>query len=235
MTTRNRGKQSNDDKLFSSKYCAVIKEAADDLSFLLTRGYGPSISLEIVGNKYRLNKRQQLALSKISHSQEAIELRNSKELSKENLSDKCIEIDGFNILIIMESYLSGAFIFKGRDGLYRDISSVHGTYKRVSKTEEALLRIGNTLKEMKVRSVKWYLDQPISNSGSLKTKLLELSEFHGFNWEVELVFNPDKTLAKSNEVVISSDSWILNSAKQWFNLGGYLIDDNNENFNVLSI
>lgn len=235
MTTRNRGKQSNDDKLFSSKWCAVIKEAADDLSFLLTRGYGPRSSLEIVGNKYRLNKRQQLALSKISHSQQAIELRKNKELLKEDLAGKCIAIDGFNILIIMESYLSGAYIFKGRDGLYRDISSVHGTYKRVIKTEEALLQIGNTLQELKVKSVKWYFDQPISNSGNLKTKLLALSEIHDYDWTVELVFNPDKTLAKCGEVVISSDGWILNHTDHWFNLGGHLIDDHNSDFNVIAL
>lgn len=107
------------------------------------------------------------------------------------LNDQIIEIDGFNILILLESALSGGYVFKGRDGLYRDISSVHGSYKRVVKTEEAILMIGECLQSLKVQRVKWYLDQPVSNSGRLKSKLLELSGAQAFNWEVELVFDPD--------------------------------------------
>ena len=72
---------------------------------------------------------------------------------------------------MLESVLSGAYVFKGRDSIYRDISSVHSTYKRVEKTEEAICLVGTVLKEMNVKKVKWYLDEPISNSGRLKTRL----------------------------------------------------------------
>ena len=134
----------------------------------------------------------------------------------------------------MESFLSGAYVFKCRDGLYRDISSVHGSYKRVTRTEEAILRIGNALKQWKVKGVKWYFDQPVSNSGRLKTRMHELGTIHDFKWDIELVFDPDKVLAKSEAVVVSSDGWILDQTKSWFNFGAHLIQDHSqEKENVL--
>jgi len=233
MTTRNRGKQSNDDRDFSEKWHPVIKEAVDDLCFLLSRGYGDTSSLQIVGNRYRLNKRQQAALLRISVGNNEVKVRIANELSKTKLENQDVEIDGFNLLILLESALSGAYIFKCRDGLYRDISSVHGSYKRVMNTENAILMIGDHLKAYKPKSVKWYLDQPVSNSGRLKTKLMELSRAHHYNWEVELVYDPDKVLAKSENVVVSSDGWILDHTKHWYNLGAEIIEGLEDKSNLL--
>ncbi|MEL6731105.1 MAG: DUF434 domain-containing protein [Bacteroidota bacterium] len=225
MTTRNRGKQPNDDTLFAPKWHPVLTDAADDLCFLLTRGYAENSALTIVGNRYRLNKRQRNALSRISTSDQRITARIHSQCTASDLKEATVEIDGFNLLILLESALSGAFIFKGRDGNYRDISSVHGSYKRVVKTEEAIHLVGQTLEELQVRHVRWYFDQPVSNSGRLKTRLLEMSREAGWPWEVTLVFNPDKVLADSKEIVISSDGWVLDYATRWFNLGAYLVEE----------
>jgi hypothetical protein len=47
------------------------------------------------------------------------------------LEDETILIDGFNLLITIESALSGGYIFIGVDGGFRDLSSIHWSYKRV--------------------------------------------------------------------------------------------------------
>lgn len=235
MTTRNRGKQSSDDKWFAPKWQPVFKEAVDDLCFLLTRGYAESSALQIVGNRYKLNKRQRKALFRISCSDQQIVVRNQSRCKAENLKNEAIEIDGFNLLILMESLLSGAFVFKGRDGLFRDISSVHGSYRRVLKTEYAIILIGNALQELGVGPVKWYFDQPVSNSGRLKVKLLELSENHHFNWKIELVMDPDKILVASNKIVITSDGWILDRVGKWFNLGSYIIETHINESSIIEV
>ena len=224
MTKRNRGKQSSDDIWFGQKWLASFKEAADDVGFLLSRGYAHNSVLQIVGNRYKLNKRQRSALFRIGASDQEIAGRNKSSCSAKDLKNKTVEIDGFNILILLESTLSGGFVFKARDGLYRDISSVHGSYKRVMKTEEAILLIGKTLKSLSIQSAKWYLDQPVSNSGRLKTRLMEISRENDYNWEVDLVFNPDKVLAESEYIAISSDGWILDRKDKWFNLGAYILE-----------
>ncbi|MEL6942720.1 MAG: DUF434 domain-containing protein, partial [Bacteroidota bacterium] len=206
-----------------------------DLCFLLTRDYGIKSSLQIVGNRYKLNKRQRSAIQRICASEQQIQQRKHTQINHAKVIDSTVEIDGFNLLILLESALSGAYIFKGRDGTIRDISSVHGTYKRVRQTERAIQLIGDTLKELQVKKVKWYLDRPISNSGMLKQRLLEISEINEYGWEVELVFNPDQELVKSEQVIISSDGWILDQVKQWFNLGGYIIEQRIKDAVLISV
>lgn len=195
-----------------------------DHSYLLTKGYGANATLELVGNRYRLNKRQRKAVLGMSASDQEVALRQKKALTTDELKGQTVHIDGFNLLILLESALSGAIIFQGRDGLYRDISSVHGSYKRVIKTEEAIRLIATALRELEVGPVQWLLDSPVSNSGRLKTFLLEWGNDLGMDWSVELVYNPDKELASTDAVVISSDSWILNECNRWYNLGRRLID-----------
>lgn len=232
-TSRKRGQHPSDSKLFSKKWRPALTAAVEDLSLLLSRGYGSNASLELVGNRYRLNKRQRLAVLRMSASDEEVQRRKTKECTVDDLVDQPIAIDGFNLLVLLESALSGAFVFRCRDGLYRDISSVHGSYKRVVKTEEAILLVGDTLKQLQTGPVLWLLDSPISNSGRLKTLLYELSTAHAFPWEVELVFNPDKVLAESEAVVISSDGWILDQTSRWYNLGARLIGEHLAAENVL--
>ncbi|OUS01554.1 hypothetical protein A9Q86_07190 [Flavobacteriales bacterium 33_180_T64] len=228
---RNRGKNSNDDSLFGSKNNRQkFKDAIVDMRYLLTRGYAEKSSLQLVGNKYRLNVRQQQAIQGMSASQQQIERRTAHVVLFENIHSKIISIDGFNLLIILESTLSGAFIFKGLDNAYRDLSSVHGSYKRVQQTETALLLVGNLLRKNKVI---WVFDKPVSNSGRLKTLLRETAEQHGFDWEIILENNPDKILAESNHIVVSSDAWVLDRAENWLNLSAFCIENHIPNSNII--
>ncbi len=235
MTARNRGKQPNDDKWFGPRWHPVFKQAVDDLCYLYTRGYAENSAIQVVGDRYKLNKRQRKAIVRISCSDQQVAKRAEATCEADSLKNKVIEIDGFNLLILMESLLSGAYIFKGRDGLYRDISSVHGSYKRVVKTENAIVLVGDTLKALEIRSVKWYFDRPVSNSGRLKIKLLEIAEKNQFNWEVELVTDPDKILAASSAVVITSDGWILDRVPKWFNFASHLLKNQPDNPNIVEV
>lgn len=235
MTHRNRGKKSNDDIIFSSKWWPVFSEALDDFCFLLGRGYTEHVAVEFVGNRYTLNKRQRNAILRISASAEQVQRRKASEVGVRALKGAEIEIDGFNLLILLESALSGGYIFKGRDGTCRDLSSVHGSYKRVVQTQNAIVMAGNALQKSKVSRVKWYLDKPVSNSGMLKSMLIEISREHHFEWQVFLVNNPDKNLSKSKAIVVTSDSVILDQVSQWYNLGRILIEQYIPDANVIVV
>lgn len=220
---RNRGKDSNDTVLFGTEKSQLkLKEAIVDMHYLLSRGYAEKSSLQLIGNKHRLNVRQQQAVRGMSASQQQIERRKNYVIPFKNITSETIIIDGFNLLIILESALSGAYLFKGLDHAYRDLSGVHGTYKRVQQTENALLLVGNLLKENKVI---WVFDKPVSNSGRLKTILREMAEKHDFNWSIILDNNPDTLLAESNHIVVSSDAWVLDRAEKWLNLSAYIIEN----------
>ena len=241
MPTRNRGKEGRDDLLFGDlKMQLKIREAVTDVSYLLSRGFAEKSSVQLVGNRYRLNARQQKAVQGMSASTAQVTQRKSTHVPLDQLKDQTVIIDGFNILIILESFFSGAYVFKGMDDSYRDVSSVHGTYKRVQQTEEVLIAVGDFLQKAQVKEVIWIFDQPVSNSGRMKTLLYTLScrpdrrartclagrQERTYPWQILLEYNPDKILAQSNHIITTSDAWILDRAKQWFNLSGAIIEAN---------
>lgn len=195
-----------------------------DLSFLLSKGYGEKSATQLVGNRYRLNARQQKALGRMAVAHPTVLSRQAKACSIEDLQEQAVVIDGFNILILLEGALSGAYLFKGMDGVYRDIAGVHGSYKRVQKTERAIELIGRNLAKFGVTKVHWFLDKPVSNSGRLKVRLLEMANALGYDWSVELVFNPDKAVAEHAAISISGDGWVIDQSESWFNLVAILLE-----------
>ena len=222
---RNRGQHPNDPKLFAPKWQPIFHEAVSDLSFLLSRGYGEKSATQIVGNRYRLNARQQKALGRMSVAQSAVRSRQAKACGVEDLQGATVAIDGFNLLILLEGALSGAYLFKGLDGVYRDIAGVHGSYKRVAQSEKVIELLGQTLAEWGVQKVYWYLDKPVSNSGRLKMRLFEKAEAAGYDWEVELVYNPDRTVAEHEGITISADGWVIDESEKWFNMTAFLLEN----------
>lgn len=224
LPKRNRGKNSGDEKLFGVKKMQErINEALTDMHWLLSRGYAERSSLALVGNRYRLNARQQQALLGMSASETQVSNRQFKQIAFASLQGKQVAIDGFNLLIILESFLSGAYVFKGLDGFYRDLSSVHGSYKRVQQTNEAIETVCRFYESSGISSIHWYFDKPVSNSGRLKQLLEQIALERGYNWEINLVFNPDREIVNNGLIAITSDAWILDHCAHSFNFMAHQI------------
>ena len=221
---KHRGQHPQDAHLFGVRYQADLQTAVHDLSWLLSRGYAEKSSLKLVGDRFRLKERQRKAIARaVCTDAQRIE-RQKKRLSIRDLKDKKVVIDGFNLLISIEAALSGGIILACRDGCFRDIASIHGSYKSVMETPQAVALVGQAMQDLQIQSAHWYLDSPVSNSGRLKTTLREFAETQQLDWQIDLVFNPDKVLAESSEIVVSSDGWILDECQRWFNLARVLIE-----------
>lgn len=236
MNNRNRGKNTGDDALFGSeKQIGKLKLAVEDMHYLLSREYPEKAASDLVGNRYRLKTRQIQALRGASASAAQLQNRQLKQIEASDLKGKTIYLDGFNVLILLESLLSEAYIFEGLDGCIRDLSGVHGTYKRVNQTLRAVELVAFFYRKNQIHQLVWIFDKPVSNSGRIKQSILEFAEEHQLNWEFDLQYNPDKLLAESSEIIISSDAWILDHCKAWFNLIGYLIKKENLSVNLIKM
>ena len=55
-----------------------------------------------------------------------------------SLQGRPIRVDGFNLVLTLESALGGGVILGGRDGCFRDPAGVHGSSRRVEETRPAL-------------------------------------------------------------------------------------------------
>ncbi len=236
MNNRNRGKNTGDDTLFGSeKQIYKLRLAVEDMQYLLSREYPEKAASDLVGNRYRLKTRQIQALRGASASIQQLDNRQLKHVDISDLKDKTVYLDGFNVLILLESLLSEAYVFEGLDGCIRDLSGVHGTYKRVNQTLRAVELVASFYRKNQIHQLVWIFDKPVSNSGRIKQIVLEFAEEHHLNWEADLQYNPDKFLAESSAIVISSDAWILDHCKEWFNLIGYLITEESLPVNLIKM
>lgn len=227
MSTKNtkRGFDPDDVKIFSKESIEKLKIAQEEIQWLLDRGYKLKQIIEFVGNHHLLSARARTALQRTTASTADYEKRKATILPFECAKDGCLYVDGFNLIITLEVALSGSPILLGKDGVFRDLAGLRGTYRLIDKTDIALNLIGKTLRELSVPMVIFYLDSPVSNSGRLKSKILECLDEWGIPVEVELIPNVDAVLGK-NERIITGDSIILDECKSWFNLSRKIIEDN---------
>ncbi|MCP4611048.1 MAG: DUF434 domain-containing protein [Planctomycetes bacterium] len=230
-----RGPHPADKKLFAAGAISSLLEAIADFSLLLTKGYAEKSALKLVGDKFSLTERQRLAVMRSACSDEQLVSRNKRCVAPENLMGKSIAIDGYNLLITIEAAMSGGVILKGRDGCFRDLASVHGTYRKVTETIPALELIGQFLREAGAGKALWLLDSPVSNSGRLKTLIGEHARKNKWDWEIELLLSPDAELKKTDLIVASSDSVILDTCQRWTNLGTEIVKTRVPNAWVVSL
>ncbi len=215
---QHRGRNPADREAFAPKAVPQLRAAVADLSWLLTKGYAPRSALKLVGDRYTLFERQRIAVMRCACSDADLLRRRQHQVTAEALAGGAILIDGYNVLTTIEAALAGGIVIVGRDGCYRDMASMHGTFRTVAETNPAIELLGRVLADMRVAQVIWFLDRPVSNSGRLKTRLLETARNCGWLWQVELVINPDDVLADTPDIVASADSVILDRCERWFNL-----------------
>lgn len=215
---KHRGPHPEDEQLFAAAKLPSLQAAVHDLSWLFTRGYAANASLKIVGDRYRLTARQRTAVLRASASDAACDRRHAKQQSPSELADEVLAIDGYNLLISLESALSAAVLIGCRDGCVRDLASLHGTYRTVHETRPGIVAVGEYLKQLAPRHVIWYLDAPVSNSGRLAGLIRDVACQSAWDWTVELVKDPDPLLSKSSGIVVTSDSCVLDRCERWFNL-----------------
>lgn len=230
--------------LFAPEQIPRLREAMADFSMLLTKGYAPKSALSLVGDRFSLTQRQRLAVMRGSCSDRQRQSRLDRLVPVDALAGRTIAIDGYNLLITIEAAMSGGLIFKGRDGCFRDLASIHGTYRKVEETVPAVRLIGDFLAQIRVVHALWLLDSPVSNSGRLKTLLGQLAAENHWPWEVRLTISPDAELrsqitvdgsrltagqqpATNNQqlpaIVVSTDSVILDAGPPWTNLAAEII------------
>ena len=222
-TREHRGPHPSDAGLFGPEALPSLRAAMSDFSLLLSKGYADKSSLKLVGDRFSLTQRQRLAVMRNACSDRQLQSRLERRVPVEDLAGQPIAIDGYNLLITIEAAMSGGLIFKGRDGCFRDLASIHGTYRKVEETIPAIRLIGAFLTEIHIAQTLWLLDSPVSNSGRLKTLIAQIARENDWMWDIRLTFSPDAELSKMDTVVATTDSVILDACLKWTNLAAEII------------
>lgn len=224
-----RGYVPTDERDFSDKMLPMLKRALSDIHEFLDRGYEVKKVSTFVGNHYQLSERQRLALARAATETEKIRMRRQKQ---KTVPDGTVYIDGLNLMITLESAVCGTTVYRCMDGTVRDLAAMRGTYRIIDSTHTAAALVMDKLESVGAESVKFFLDAPVSNTGRLKTLLLEMAEGHTFTTECELVPNADVVLYGLPNVV-TSDAIILNECESWLNFAAEIIDESLHDTRVL--
>mgnify|MGYP000906056772 FL=1 len=222
-TRRHRGPHPEDAALFAPEQWRYLQCAVRHLSWLLSGGYAWESALKLVGDRFRLNARQRLAVQRCACSDQSLRRRAASCLPWPAVAGQEVSIDGFNLLMTVEAALAGGVLLCGRDQCLRDMASVHGSYRKVTETMPALRAIGAFFSPAPPAHCTWWLDRPVSNSGRLSQLIVALAEAEGWPWQTQLVTDPDRELTQTQDLVVTADSVILDACCRWVNLAAAIV------------
>ncbi len=123
--------------------------AVKDYRYLENRAFPDKAALKLVGDRYELTKIQRNMLFRgvVSRS-DSIE-RLGKLVERAQFRQYPLAIDWYNVLITIESYLKGLPVFLADDGVLRDATGMHGSYRMGKVTEQAFDVLIRSLRELK--------------------------------------------------------------------------------------
>jgi hypothetical protein len=183
-------------------------EALRDYRYLKNRAYPDKAALKLVGDRWRLPAVARNCLFRSVFADADCSLRRAKLVAPEAVAGQPLGVDWYNVLITVESYLKGYPVFLADDGLLRDSSGVHGSYRPGRVTETAVGKILESVTHLSPARLQLFLDAPISFSGAMAEELRRRVPA-GLLSEVTVSPSADYPLKSFSGVVATSDSSII--------------------------
>ncbi|MFQ5951023.1 MAG: DUF434 domain-containing protein [Candidatus Geothermarchaeales archaeon] len=197
-------------------------QAANDMRFLLSRGYTRKNSLSIVSSRYRVTGEESRMLFRGVYDDSTAGRHREKCLPPERLAHKVLGVDWFNVLITVDSGLGGDIIVDSDDGFLRDIRGLHGRHPEGGGLQRAADTILRGISELGASEVFIFLDANVSRSGDTAALLREALSETTLTVEVTTTRTPDTNVA-SKGVSLSSDSVIVENSRNSFDLPRHVL------------
>jgi hypothetical protein len=187
-----------------------FRQAIEDYRYLKNRRYPDKAALKLVGDRFRLGAVERNCLFRAVFAEEDCRLRRGKLVEPAAVAGRPLGVDWYNVLITVESYLKGFPVFLADDGLLRDSSGVHGSYRVGKVTGPAVSAILESLERIGLKALELYLDAPISYSGAMAEELrARIAARLAIPFTVNLSPSADYPLKSFDGVVATSDSSII--------------------------
>jgi len=200
-----------------------VFEAARDLRYLLERGYHRQSALKLIVDKYQLSTKQKLLLYRAVYDSSTAAKHKEKIVTADRIIDSNLAVDGYNVMITVESGLRGGLLVLCDDGFVRDISAVHGKYRITSMTEKALSIIVKAVQELKPAKINFFFDAQVSKSGELASHVRRILKGSGLTGDACAVERADVSTLDFGEIVATSDSVLISKAGAVFDLAGEIL------------
>lgn len=193
-----------------------FRSAVRDLIYMLERGYPKPPSIDLVGNRYSLNHVERMLLFRGVFDEKTCGKRRKKCVESNAVSASLLLIDGFNVLLTVESYLKGLLVFRSLDGFVRDVSEVYKSYRESKTTVHATDFLVWFIKKRSGKTAL-YFDATTAASSQCASLIAKRAEKTASCLDISIAKSVDHELLErsrstSGVVVATSDTEILDRA-----------------------
>lgn len=195
-----------------------MRMAAEDVRYLVNRGYPKESAIRFVSDHHRLPEEQRFVLSRVVVSAEAARSRREKAVPVGALRGQEIIVDGYNVLITVESLLGDMSVYRCDDGFLRDTQGIFRSYRTSDLTVPAISEILELFALAEPSRILILLDQQISMSGRLAALMRETMTKRGLPGTARTARDVDHQLKSSRAIVATADGNVIDAASQVIDL-----------------
>ncbi len=189
-----------------------ISDAVRDLRYLLNRGYPRESAVNFVSNHYRFPLSQRHLLARCVFSKREVIEHRRKSVRASSVRGRSLGVDGYNVLITIESILTRKQVVRCDDGYIRDLRAIFGKYHITPATTRALTELLRIIASAKPSHVGFLFDKQVSRSGELAGMVRRRLEQVNLNGDARATDGVDFKL-RSLDVVASSDRAVIERAR----------------------
>lgn len=200
-----------------------LRSAAEDLRYLLDKGYKKEGAVNFVANRYNLDGLCRSILYRAVISKMDVEEIRRRHASLDELVGSKVVIDGFNLINTLHTIYKGCLLIMCDDGVIRDVSEVHGKFRFADEVKEVINCSVGLLKDLHVSEAIYYYESQISRSGEVSAFTRESLAKFGLKGNAVTTKSVDSVIIKEGCIAITSDSALILRVKRFFDLAGYFL------------
>jgi hypothetical protein len=202
-----------------------FKAAIHDYSYFLEKRYPERAILELVATRYSLDHFERSILYRGITKKDVAEKRKNKLITIEQLNNRTLHIDLFNVLFTIAAYLRGFPVYIAQDGFLRDASESHGKGEWEVHLARSLDLLMAFIDETGTREAILYIDNILEFGPAVAEKIRELVKTRQPGISIISDLSPDHLLkSATNGIIATSDSIIIDrSGLQVLDLPGAIL------------
>ncbi len=198
-----------------------LHDPAEELRYLLSRGYPKSSALDFVCNHHTLTSKERNILVRVVHEKDVIDSVKKKLVTVEESRGRKIGIDGFNVMATSRAILKGETVFECDDGIIRDASGLFGKFRLDSVSKKAIEISCGILRDSELN---WFFDKNVSRSGEFAGFTRNLLKEEGIRGGAFTVKSVDYELKNWNGIVATGDTGIILKVKKVIDIPRYITE-----------
>lgn len=207
-----------------------LLKPARDIRSILRWSYPKFATIRFVAEHYQLSAEERYILTRVIMPPDKVVSRIRRKTVCYGIRDRDLLIDGYNVLLTVDSILKNGTIWLCDDGYIRDTRYYFSKKKQAEDIEEALDSILEFLHEASPKSVTFLLDSQISRSGELASFIRGKLEECGIQGEARTSKTVDLDLknegggSEKNLVIATSDGIVIDSVLQVLDIPACLME-----------